>query len=164
MLSTAQGSTRLPDDNPKTAEGSKKPPFHFIPPVAEMILGQAMANGGVKYGAMNWREKTVSSSVYYNAVRRHMSAWLDGEDVAPDSGVHHLGHVMASCAILLDAAASGKLNDDRPIAGAFAAECNRLTADADAAAQRAVEGEDRWAEKHYGGPVSGSRGQARRVQ
>jgi len=131
-------STRVfdgPDDNPKTAAGSRKPPFHFIPPIAEMILGQAMADGGVKYGAMNWREKTVSSSVYYSAMRRHLSAWLDGENVALDSGVHHLGHVMASCAILLDAAASGKLNDDRPIPGEFSAECDRLTADAEADAR-----------------------------
>lgn len=136
--------TALPDDNPKTVYGARKPPFHFTPPVAEMVLGQAMQNGGEKYGAMNWREKTVSSSVYYDAARRHLSAWLDGEDVAPDSGVHHLGHVMACCAILLDAAASGRLNDDRPVKGRFSAECERLTKvppeAADDAARAAVEG------------------------
>lgn len=127
----------IPDDNPKTVFGLKKPPTHFTPPVAEMHLGLAMQNGGEKYGMMNWREKTVSSSVYYDAARRHLAAWWDGERVAPDSGVHHLGHVMACCAILLDAEAQANLNDDRPIPGTFAAKMAELVD----AAMDAVAGE-----------------------
>lgn len=103
-----------PDNNPKTAIGVSKAPLHFIPPVAMVHLGLAMEDGGGKYGLMNWREFTVSSSVYYDAIFRHLLAWWDGEDAAPDSGVHHLGHIMACCAILLDAEASTRLNDDRP--------------------------------------------------
>jgi len=103
-----------PDDNPKTAIGMTKPPLHFIPPVALIHLGLGMENGGSKYGLMNWREHKVSSSVYYDAALRHLLAWWDGQDVAEDSGVHHLGHVMACCAILLDAETNLKLNDDRP--------------------------------------------------
>lgn len=103
-----------PDNNPKTAIGVSKVPLHFIPPVALVHLGLAMEDGGSKYGLMNWREFTVSSSVYYDAIFRHLMAWWDGEDAAPDSGVHHLGHVMACCAIILDAAETTRLNDDRP--------------------------------------------------
>lgn len=106
-----------PDDNPKTALGIKKPPFAAIPPVAIVLLGQAMRVGEERYGLMNWREKTVSSSVYYNAMLRHLFAWWDGEDRAADSNLHHLAHVMACCSILLDAASLAKLNDDRPIKG-----------------------------------------------
>lgn len=109
-----------PDDNPKTARGAVKPPLHFVPPVALLHLGAAMENGGDKYGAMNWREKRISSSVYYDAAMRHLLAWWDGEDVAPDSGVHHLGHVMACMALILDGSASGMLNDNRPTPGMFA--------------------------------------------
>jgi hypothetical protein len=119
--------TPLPDNNPKTRFGSQKPAFNFTPPVAEMVLGQAMRNGGQKYGAMNWRKNAVSSSIYYDAARRHLAAWLDGEDIASDSGVHHLGHVMACCAIILDAAAQGNLKDDRPIKGKFADEAAKAT-------------------------------------
>jgi hypothetical protein len=72
-----------------------------------------MMNGEQKYGRMNWREHTVSSSVYYDAAMRHLMAWFDGETYAPDSGVHHLGHVMACCAILLDGESLAVLNDDR---------------------------------------------------
>ena len=103
-----------PDDNPKTAVGAKKPAMSAVPPVALLHIGQAMADGARKYGAFNYREKTVSATTYYNAVMRHLLAWLDGENEAEDSGVHHLAHVMACCAILIDAESVGRLNDDRP--------------------------------------------------
>jgi hypothetical protein len=104
---------QYPDGNPKTVIGMSKPSVRAIPPIAELHLGAAMSDGEKKYGRFNWREKQVTASVYYDAIRRHLAGWWDGEDYAQDSGVHHLGHVMACCAILLDAAASGKLNDDR---------------------------------------------------
>lgn len=106
-----------PDDNPKTAIGTKKPPVSVVPPVAVFHLGQAMKDGKEKYGLMNWREKRVSSSVYFDAAMRHLMSWWDGEDRASDSGVHHLAHAMACMAILLDAESIGKLNDDRPLPG-----------------------------------------------
>ncbi len=109
----------LPDNNPKTAVGRAKPPLHAIPPTALLHLGLAMEDGEHKYGLFNWRDRDVSSSVYYDAALRHLMAWWDGEQVATDSKVHHLGHVMACCAILLDAEATGNLNDDRGLAGRF---------------------------------------------
>lgn len=110
---------QAPDTNPKTAVGLTKPSLRAIPPAALLHLGRAMSNGEGKYGLFNWREHTVSSSVYYDAAMRHLLAWWDGENEAADSGVHHLAHVMACCAIVLDAHASGKLNDDRGPPGAF---------------------------------------------
>lgn len=107
-----------PDDNPKTAVGAKKVPLHLVPPAASHFMALAFADGAVKYGPFNWREHRVSASVYYAAMRRHMDAWWDGEDVSPDALVHHLGHAMACCAIVLDAMTVGKLNDDRPLPGA----------------------------------------------
>jgi hypothetical protein len=88
---------------------------------------RAMADGRRKYGHMNWREKNVSSTIYYDAAMRHLMAWLDGQNTAEDSGVHHLGHVMACCAIILDAEAHRNLNDDRPIPGPFPAVCKEFT-------------------------------------
>lgn len=104
----------LPDSNPKTRFGVAKPGIADIPPVAILTLGQGMTNGKVKYGRTNWREHEVTASVYYDAAARHMMSWWDGEENASDSGVHHLGHAMACFAILIDAASSGKLIDDRP--------------------------------------------------
>jgi hypothetical protein len=110
-----------PDDNPKTRFGVQKPSMSNVPPVALLALMAAMKDGRGKYGQMNWRDDKVSSEIYYDAAMRHLLAWLDGEDFAPDSGVHHLGHVMACCAIILDATSLAMLNDNRPKKGMFGA-------------------------------------------
>jgi len=105
-----------PDDNPKTIYGVKKPPLSAIPPSSLIHLGLAMEEGERKYGLFNYRDKTVSSSVYYNAAFRHLLEWWDGSNV-DKSGCHPLAHVMACCAIILDAEVHGTLNDDRGTPG-----------------------------------------------
>lgn len=107
-----------PDNNPKTVFGSKKIPLEVVPPSAIHALAEAFSNGAKRYGAYNWREKHVSSSVYYGAALRHLTAWWDGEDVAEDSGYNHLHHALACIAILVDGKSVGKLNDNRPPKGA----------------------------------------------
>lgn len=108
-----------PDDNPKTVMGLKKPGMRNVPLTALIPLLQAMDNGAGKYGTHNWREKTVSASIYIDAIWRHWGLYRDGEDIAADSLVLHLGHIMACCAILIDAAQHGRLNDDRIKSDAF---------------------------------------------
>lgn len=110
----------LPDTNPKSRIGLTKPSLGAIPSAALLHLGGAMADGRDKYGLFNWREHSVAASVYEDAIWRHLLAWRDGEDTARDSGHHHLAHVMACCAILLDAAETGNLIDDRGPTGAAA--------------------------------------------
>lgn len=119
----------LPDDNPKTSHGVKKCPLHLVPPVAIALEAMAFKDGADKYGPYNWREKTISSSIYYSAAMRHLQAWWDGENAAGDSGVHHLAHARACLAMLLDAGEIGKLNDDRPAPGGMAALLARLAAE-----------------------------------
>lgn len=117
----------LPDTNPKSRYGVAKPSMNAIPPAALIELGAAMADGARKYGKFNWREHEVTTSVYEDAIWRHLLAYRDGQDFAPDSRIHHLGHVMACCAILLDAAESGKLIDDRGMPGPGADIIERRT-------------------------------------
>jgi hypothetical protein len=118
-----------PDTNPKSVFGIRKPPLSAIPPSAIIHLGQAMQDGRLKYGLMNWREHSVAASVYYDACMRHLMAWWDGEDNARDSGHHHLAHAMACCAVILDAMeqADEKFIDDRPVEGACADVIAKLT-------------------------------------
>ena len=113
-------ATLMPDTNPKTRMGALKIPLHLVPPSAMHALAIAFEDGARKYKPFNWRRDEVSSTVYYAALLRHVSAWFDGEDVAKDSGIEHLHHAMACLAILIDAKSVGKLNDDRPTAGASA--------------------------------------------
>lgn len=107
-----------PDNNPKTALGILKVPLHLVPPSAKHYLALAFKDGAAKYGPYNWRDKTVSSSVYVAAAARHIDAWWDGEELSADAKVVHLAHAMACLAIILDAQTVGKLNDDRPTKGA----------------------------------------------
>ncbi len=81
-----------------------------------------MLNGCEKYGLVNWRVEGqhVSASTYIDAINRHLHAWLEGQQCSEDTqhifpqGVHHLGHVMACCAILIDAERRDELLDNRP--------------------------------------------------
>lgn len=111
-----------PDGNPKTAAGAKKPDLTVIPPTSLLHLATAMMNGEAKYGLYNWRESPISSRPYIAAALRHLLAYLDGEDFSQDTveagkPVHHLAHVMATCAIVLDAMEVGVLNDNRGAPG-----------------------------------------------
>lgn len=110
-------SVEYPDGNPKTVLGATKVPLHLVPPAATHYTALAFADGARKYGPYNWREQGVSASVYVSAAKRHLDAYWDGQDESDDAKVHHLGHVMACCAIMLDAMNVGKLNDDRPPKG-----------------------------------------------
>jgi len=101
------------DSNPKTLAALSKPKLSDVPPVALFGLGAAMSDGAVKYGRFNWRDTEASASVFYDAMMRHLADWYNGEDFADDSKIHHLAHLMASCAIVLDAELHGKLKDDR---------------------------------------------------
>jgi len=107
--------TDLPDSNPKTKYGITKPALGLIPLAALQAASGAHALGAAKYGPWNWREHSVAASVYVNAILRHLKAWQECSDTDTESGVSHLGHVMACCGILLDAQACGTLVDDRPI-------------------------------------------------
>lgn len=110
--------TAYPDDNPKTTHGALKIDLSLVPPSAIIAEARVMALGAKKYGPYNWREKTVSSRVYTAAAMRHILTWQDGEDTDPESGESHLAHARACLGILLDAKSIGKLNDNRPAAGA----------------------------------------------
>lgn len=105
-------------ENPKTAAGSKKPAlFSVIPTAALLHLGEVMKLGANKYGPFNWRDTPVPAETYVDAIGRHLLSWQDGEDNDPESGMSHLAHIMASCAIIIDAQENGKLDDNRPTAG-----------------------------------------------
>jgi hypothetical protein len=104
--------------NPKDALGMKKPDMSVVPPSSILHLASAMMDGANKYGPFNWRGNKVLARIYVAAAMRHLMQYLDGEDVDPTSGVHHLGHAMACCAILLDARETGNLADNRPTPGA----------------------------------------------
>ncbi len=102
------------DSNPKDAVAQLKVDTSLVPDVALAHIADALMDGAKKYGPFNWRDKKVQARVYVAAARRHLAQWLDREETAEDSGVHHLGHAAACLAILLDAQHYGCLLDNRP--------------------------------------------------
>ena len=100
--------------NPKDIMGMKKPALHLVAPISTLHEAMAMMDGAQKYGPYNWRDRNVVASIYVSAAKRHIDLWFEGERVAADSGVHHLGHAKACLGIILDAECMGCLIDDRP--------------------------------------------------
>lgn len=103
--------------DPKQTAGDLKTPLHLIPSAANEEMAKALACGAGKYGKRNWLGSQIKMDTYIAALRRHIDAMVDGEDIDPESGVHHLGHIMAGCAIVLDARRHGTLVDDRVLPG-----------------------------------------------
>jgi hypothetical protein len=113
-LRSVRETATAKDTNPKDAAATTRIPVWLCSPIAKAHWALAQFAGMVKYGAWNWRKAGVRSSVYLAAAQRHLDAFLTGEELDPADGTHHLGNVMACCAIILDARAAGKLTDDRP--------------------------------------------------
>lgn len=104
----------LPSSDPKGRAGASKPQLQLMPPVLNAETSKALALGAIKYGPWNWRDNKVELMTYLGAMKRHIDAVIEGEDIDPESGAHHLGHVAAGCGIVLDASAYGQLIDNRP--------------------------------------------------
>ena len=100
--------------NPKDALGIKKAPLSTLPtgPMYEVAL--AMLEGARKYGRHNYRVMGVKASVYYDAAMGHLTAWWEGEEIDPASGIHHLGKAMACIAVVRDSMMMDNWVDDRP--------------------------------------------------
>ncbi len=89
-----------------------KPLMALIPPIAEEELAKAFTYGAKKYGQWNWADG-IALTRLMSAARRHMNAFMNGEDLDPESGNHHLGHAMASLAMALEIHVRKPEYDDR---------------------------------------------------
>jgi hypothetical protein len=85
-----------------------------IPAPVIWELAVAMFEGALKYARHNYRAVGVRASVYYDALNRHIDAWWDGQDVDPDSGLHHITKAIATLFVLRDSMIRGNWVDDRP--------------------------------------------------
>lgn len=99
--------------NPKAGMGDKKPSLSLCPLSAQIAQEAAHRDGMLKYGWVNWREVRIQPQTYIDAAMRHLRLYENGEEFARDTGVPNLGAVMACCAIIIDAAAHGTMDDNR---------------------------------------------------
>lgn len=73
---------------------------------------QVLAFGAGKYDDHNWRKGFAWSRIYAAAIR-HLLAWNDGEDIDPESGLHHLDHAAACVMFLQEYTKTSTGTDDR---------------------------------------------------
>ena len=106
--------TNKKETNPKDAIGIKKPCLTTIPFPVLYEVGTAMLEGACKYRRHNYRVAGVRAHVYIEAAFRHLAAYWEGEDIDPDSGLHHISKAIASLVVLRDAQMNDMCQDDRP--------------------------------------------------
>ena len=110
-------NAKAADADPKASQAVQKPQLQLIPPALNEETAKALLRGAEKYGFWDWRENKVEMMTYLGAMKRHIDCLIEGEDIDPDTGAHHLGCVAAGCGIVLDARKHGTLVDNRPPKG-----------------------------------------------
>ena len=100
--------------NPKDGIGVAKRPMSYLPALVLQECGVAMMEGGLKYGAYNWRVAGLRASIYFDATFRHVMDWWEGEDIDPDSGVSHITKAITGLMAIRDSMIYGNWVDDRP--------------------------------------------------
>ena len=83
-----------------TKHDSGKPSISLIPKDALWGMAQAFTYGAKKYGAHNYRDG-IQFNRLADAAYRHLSAFVEGEDIDEESGNDHLYHALASIAMLI---------------------------------------------------------------
>lgn len=91
-------------------------PVGLIPSVMLFEMGRGMKDGAEKHGGpFNWRSGETQKLMYHcNAAIGHILQFIDGENVASDSGISHLAHAADQLAIALDKLKYRTDTDDRP--------------------------------------------------
>lgn len=103
-------------DNPKYVQAQKdgKAPLEYLVRSCHKEDAACHKHGADKYGIRNWRKDPIKASTYVAAIQRHLDQWAeDMEDRDADSGLSHLTHIRACCAVVLDSIKHDTLIDDR---------------------------------------------------
>lgn len=91
----------------------KKPRLGLVPPFAKRAVAAVLSFGAEKYGRHNWM-LGLSFVETYDSMERHMTAWMQGEDIDPESGLPHLAHAACNAMMILELSKIAPAYDDRP--------------------------------------------------
>jgi hypothetical protein len=87
--------------------------YDLLPPESIEELVKVYTMGAEKYADRNW-EKGISVMGCFASIMRHSFAWLRGQTKDPESGLHHMGHVMWNAAAIVTFYYR-KMEDDRVV-------------------------------------------------
>lgn len=95
-----------------------KPMMSLVPRALILGCAKVLTYGAKKYAMHNWR-RGMRWGEPADALLRHFTAWMEGEDTDPESGLSHLAHCSANLAFLMHMETNYEyaLMDDRPRLG-----------------------------------------------
>lgn len=105
-------ATRAEVQSTAVKHDAQKPDYSLLTPAMLEPMTRAMMYGEKKYSRINFRAGFENVRLT-SAALRHIFAYLDREDLDPESNVSHLGHAMAALAMLLDNIHEGVSTDVR---------------------------------------------------
>lgn len=76
-----------------------KPDLALIPLIGLEDAARVFTYGSKKYAAWNWA-KGMAWSVPVACMMRHLAAMQRGEEIDPESGLPHVGHIMCNALML----------------------------------------------------------------
>jgi hypothetical protein len=76
--------------------------YGLLPPLALEETVKVLTFGAQKYERDNWQKVGDAKRRYFDALQRHVWAWKQGEQIDPESGIHHLAHAMCCLMFLYE--------------------------------------------------------------
>lgn len=89
-----------PNDEGGIKYDGDKPDYSLVPFKALDEVVKVLTYGAAKYDRFNWEK--VEARRYQAAALRHISAYMQGEKIDPESGINHLAHAACSLLFLTD--------------------------------------------------------------
>lgn len=76
-----------------------KPRWGLVPQSALVPMVRVLEFGAEKYDSFNWT-KGLSYVEICESMKRHLDAFMEGEDYDQESGIHHIGHIQCNALFL----------------------------------------------------------------
>ena len=89
-----------------------KPKWSLVPQSALIPMVRVLEFGANKYEPFNWT-KGLSITEICESLKRHLDAFMEGEDNDPESGLSHIGHIQCNALFLSWMMENRKDLDDR---------------------------------------------------
>ena len=78
---------------------SNKPKWSLVPQSALIPMVKVLEFGAIKYKPDNWK-KGLSVVEMCESMKRHLDAFMEGENNDPESGLSHIGHLQSNAMFL----------------------------------------------------------------
>lgn len=72
-----------------------KPRWSLVKQSALLPMVEVLEFGAAKYSANNW-QKGLPIQEVCESLKRHLDAYMEGEDNDPESGLSHIGHIQCN--------------------------------------------------------------------